>query len=533
MLTATRLSVVTAVLATALGVSVGVVVGLVPTVAPQRLGRVINSVIGVSLAFPALLLAIVVSIVVGVGTLGVTLAIGLAMAPSYARLTQTLAASVSGRDFVAAARILGVNRLRILTRHVLPNVRDPLIVNASIGAGTALVSATGLSFLGLGVQAPDYDWGRMLNESLDAIYVNAAPSLGLAAAIVFTGVTFALTGELLARVFGLHRSSRHRRRKARSSPAPAPALQVAEDPVLRVRDLRVDAPRGGGWATPVRGASFDVGRGEIVGIVGESGSGKSLTCMAVASLLEEPLHVSASSLQFDDKEFVVNGQVPGRSRSKQLARKLGTRLAFVFQDPSTSLNPSLHVGAQVAEIGVLHGGLSRRRARQRAVDRLAAVRISEPERRASQYPHEFSGGMRQRAMIAMGLMGEPALVIADEPTTALDVTVQREVLGLLREVNREHGTAIVLVSHDISLVASFCSRVLVMYRGAIVESLSTQDLTGGRASHPYTQALMAAVPHMDAVPGTEFATISEEAEFPLEAAGEQFGMSTNTRKTDQ
>ncbi|MEO3863002.1 ATP-binding cassette domain-containing protein [Acrocarpospora sp. B8E8] len=412
-LTATRLSIVTAVLAAALGVSVGVVIGLLPTIAPRWLGRLTNSAIGVALAFPALLLAIVVSITLGVGATSATLAIGLAMAPSYARLTQTLGASVTGRDFVAAARVLGVSRPRILVRHVLPNVRDPLIVNASISAGTALVAATGLSFLGLGVQAPDYDWGRMLNESVGAIYVNPAPSLGLGAAIVFAGVTFALVGEVLARAFGLHRPSGRRRRQAPSSTAASPVLQVADNPVLRVRGLRVDAPRGDGWATPVRGVSFDIGRGEIVGIVGESGSGKSLTCMAVASLLEEPLHVTASSVQFEDTELVVRGKVPGGPRANSLAHQLGTRLAFVFQDPSTSLNPALHVGTQVAEVGLLHGGLSRREARQRAVDRLAAVRLSDPARRARQYPHEFSGGMRQRATIALGLMGEPALVIAD------------------------------------------------------------------------------------------------------------------------
>ncbi|EXU66143.1 peptide ABC transporter ATPase [Streptomyces sp. PRh5] len=521
-LTATRLSIVTAVLAAALGVSVGVVIGLLPTIAPRRLGRLINSALGVALAFPALLLAIVVSITLGVGSVSVTLAIGLAMAPSFARLAQTLGASVTGRDFVAAARILGVSRPRILVRHVLPNVRDPLIVNASIGAGTALVAATGLSFLGLGVQAPEYDWGRMLNESVGSIYVNPAPALGLGAAIVLAGVMFALVGEVLARAFGLHRpSGRRRRRQTTHSAAASPVLHVADTPVLSVRDLRVEAPQERGWATPVRGVSFDIGRGEIVGIVGESGSGKSLTCMAVASLLEEPLHVAASSIRFEETELVVEGKLPGGQRSKALAHQLGSRLAFVFQDPSTSLNPALHVGTQVAEVGVLHGGLKRREAFHRAVDRLAAVRLSDPARRARQYPHELSGGMRQRAMIAMGLMVEPALVIADEPTTALDVTVQREVLALLRKVNREHRTAVMFVSHDISLVSSFCTRVLVMYRGAIVESLSTEDLAAGRAEHPYTRALVAAVPHMDAVPGTEFATITEDTEFPLDAVEEE------------
>ena len=519
LLSATRISVVTAVLATAIGVTLGVLLGLLPTVAPNWVARVVNSILGVALAFPSLLLAIVVSIIVGVGVVSVTLAIGLAMAPAYARLAQTLGASAAGRDYVDAARVLGVSRFRILTRHVLPNVRDPLIVNASIGAGTALVASTGLSFLGLGVQAPDYDWGRMLNESLDGIFVNAAPTLGLSAAIVFAGVTFALVGETLARAFGLNRSPRRQRRRRGASNNEVAPLHVVDDPVLRVRDLQVRVPRGDGWADPVRGVSFDVGRGEIVGVVGESGSGKSLTCMAVAALLEEPIEVAASTVQFEGTELAVGGRVSSRISSAGVAHQLGARMAFVFQDPATSLNPALHVGTQVAEVGLLHGGLDRKSAHRRAVDRLDAVRIPDASQRAQAYPHEFSGGMRQRAMIAMGLMGEPALLIADEPTTALDVTVQREVMSLLAEVNEVKGTALLFVSHDIALVSSFCTRVLVMYRGAIVEDLTAADLAAGRARHPYTRALVEAIPHLEAEPGAAFATIAEDAEFPTEPVG--------------
>jgi ABC-type dipeptide/oligopeptide/nickel transport system ATPase component/ABC-type dipeptide/oligopeptide/nickel transport system permease subunit len=519
LLSATRISVVTALLATVIGVTLGVILGLLPTVAPNWVARAVNGGLGVALAFPSLLLAIVVSIVVGVGVVSVTLAIGLAMAPAYARLAQTLGASAAGRDYVDAARVLGVSRFRILTRHVLPNVRDPLIVNASIGAGTALVASTGLSFLGLGVQAPDYDWGRMLNESLDGIFVNAAPTLGLSAAIVFAGVTFALVGETLARAFGLNRSPRRQRRRRGASTDEVAPLHVVENPVLRVRDLRIRVPRGDGWAEPVRGVSFDVGRGEIVGVVGESGSGKSLTCMAVAALLEEPIEVVASTVQFEGTELAGGGRVSSRLSSAGVAHQLGARMAFVFQDPATSLNPALHVGTQVAEVGLLHGGLNRTAAHRRAVDRLDAVRIPDASQRAQAYPHEFSGGMRQRAMIAMGLMGEPALLIADEPTTALDVTVQREVMSLLAEVNEVKGTALLFVSHDIALVSSFCTRVLVMYRGTIVEDLTAADLAAGRARHPYTRALVEAIPHLEAEPGTAFATIAEDAEFPTEPVG--------------
>ena len=213
---------------------------------------------------------------------------------------------------------------------------------------------------------------------------------------------------------------------------------------------------------PVRGVSFSVRAGEAIGVVGESGSGKSLTALAVSRLIEAPGVVTADRLEFD-----------GRPVDKAPDRDLGTSLAMVFQDPMTSFNPARRVGRQLAEVSEQHHGLSRRAAFARAVDRLAAVRVPAAARRARQYPHEFSGGMRQRAMIGMGLMGEPKLVIADEPTTALDVTVQRQVLRLLARTREAEGAAILLISHDIAVVSQTCERMLVMYAGRVVEDLPT------------------------------------------------------------
>jgi peptide/nickel transport system permease protein len=521
-MSATQLSVLMAIFATAIGVTLGVLVGFLPSVLPRRAAAFVVSGTGIALAFPALLLTIVLSIVVGTGATGAVLAIGLAMIPFFARLTQTMSASVRGRDYVSAARVLGVSPLRILGRHILPNVREALIVNASIAAGSALISFAGLSFLGLGVQPPDVDWGRMLNEGLSKIYVNPATALAPAVAIIVAGVVFTLLGETLARGYGIDAIT-NRKPKGAPPAAAAPALEqpVAAEgrkSVLSVQDLRISAPAGKEWAQPVKGVSFEIGEGEIVGLVGESGSGKSLTCLAVAGLLEDPLVVAAESVSFDGTELTRSGRVPSKLRSKTLARQLGTRMAMIFQDPSTSLNPALRIGSQVAEIGTLHEGLGRGEASKRAIDRLRAVMIRDPERRAKQYPHEFSGGMRQRTMIAMGLMGTPALIIADEPTTALDVTVQREVLGLLREVNREEGAAVLLISHDIAVITGLCTRVLVMYRGELVEQVSVTDLVEGRASHPYTRALLAAVPDFDNTPGTPFVTIPEGSDFTSGAA---------------
>jgi peptide/nickel transport system permease protein len=239
----------------------------------------------------------------------------------------------------------------------------------------------------------------------------------------------------------------------------------------------------------VRSISFTVRRGEAVGIVGESGSGKSLTALAVGRLVGDVGRVDASRLELLGHDLRAED-------SKVQRRLLGTSLAMVFQDPTTSFNPTRRMGGQLAEGARHHQGLDRRTAMARAVDRMGAVRIDNPERRAHQYPHEFSGGMRQRAMIGMGLMGTPALIIADEPTTALDVTVQQQVLDLLAAIRSTDDVALVLISHDVTVVEQVCDRVLVMYAGRIVEDLPAADLSTG-ARHPYTRALLAAVPDME------------------------------------
>jgi oligopeptide/dipeptide ABC transporter ATP-binding protein len=475
-LVATGLSVKLALLATAIGVVTGLLLGAAPVVLGARVGRLVTAVVNIAVAFPGLLLALFFAVIFGVGATGALLAIGFAIAPGFARLTQTLVAKVSGLDFVAAARIAGVGRIRLLVRHILPNVAEPLVVNATIAAGSALLGFAGLSFLGLGVQSPSYDWGRLLGEGLQGIYIHPAAALGPGAAVVLAGLAFHLFGEATAKTFGVRTPVvKLRRREHRP-------VVANDQAVLAVEDLQVSFP----GVTPVRGVSFAVQQGEAVGIVGESGSGKSLTALAVAQLIEHPGEVQAKRLTFQGNDLL-NGQ-----RHKQL---LGTSLAMVFQDPMTSFNPAMRVGRQLAEVAEQHQNMNRDKAWQRAVDRLRAVRIPAPGKRAKQYPHEFSGGMRQRAMIGMGLMGKPALIIADEPTTALDVTVQRQVLQLLAEVREADNVAILLISHDITVVAQVCDRVLVMYAGRVVEDLPADELHT-HARHPYTRALLAAVPDM-------------------------------------
>jgi oligopeptide/dipeptide ABC transporter ATP-binding protein len=490
-LVATRQSIALALLASAIAVVTGLLIGTAPAVLGRRSGRLATAIVNVAVAFPGLLLALFFAVIFGVGAKGAVLAIGFAGAPAFARLTQTLVAGVAARDFVAAARIAGAGRVRLLVRHILPNIAEPLVVNATIGAGGALLAFAGLSFLGLGVQPPAYDWGRLMGESLNSIYVHPAAALAPGVAVVISGLAFNLFGEAVAKQLGVAIDvTRFRRRTDDSAQPEGPTSQyVVEDVVLSVRDLRVTFPGPDGPITPVRGVSFTIGHGEAVGVVGESGSGKSLTALAVAQLIEPPGQVSAEQLDFLREPLL---DTPDADRRKLL----GTSFAMVFQDPMTSFNPTKRIGAQLAEGAREHQGLTRRQAMTRAIDRLRAVRVPAAERRAGQYPHEFSGGMRQRAMIGMGLMGEPALIVADEPTTALDVTVQRQVLRLLESIRTEGEVALLLISHDITVIGQVCDRVLVMYAGRIVEDLPATALATG-ARHPYTRALLAAVPDLD------------------------------------
>ncbi len=255
--------------------------------------------------------------------------------------------------------------------------------------------------------------------------------------------------------------------------------------VLDIRDLSVMA---GGDTTLVQGLSFSLARGETLAIAGESGSGKSITSLAIMGLLPPNVRITAGQVQFGGSDLVTLPEAKMRALR-------GDRISMIFQDPMSSLNPVMSVGAQLTEAIRAHAPVSRSDARKRALDALTAVRLSQPERRLDQYPHELSGGMRQRLMIAMALALRPEVLIADEPTTALDVTVQREVLDLLRDLQRDLGTAIILITHDMGVVAEMADRVIVMQGGRMVEQARTADLFA-RPREQYTRDLLAAVPRL-------------------------------------
>lgn len=268
-------------------------------------------------------------------------------------------------------------------------------------------------------------------------------------------------------------------------------------PVLEIEKLSVFV----GQSQLVFDVSFSVEAGEIVGIVGESGSGKTLTSLAVSRLLPRGLTSQADTLRFHDVDLA--GKL-----SKEDSRRLGAELGMVFQDPMGSLDPAMRIGAQMSEVLRVHSGLSRKDALRRSEAALAEVNITDPDRRLRQYPHELSGGMRQRVMIAMGMLTEVRLLVADEPTTALDVTVQAQVMSLIKSMNERLGTAVLLISHNIALLSEICDRILVMYRGHLVESLATGALQTS-ATHPYTRVLIGAIPDLRTDRDRELLTVGD------------------------
>lgn len=263
-----------------------------------------------------------------------------------------------------------------------------------------------------------------------------------------------------------------------------------ESPLLKIEDLTFSFRTYGGVVKAVRGVSFEVNAGETVGIVGESGCGKSVTAQCILKLNPEPPgFFEKGSIQYHGEEIITKSD-------KEMRKIRGMEIGFIFQDPMTSLNPTMRIGKQIEEVFASHPEISKKERKKRAIEILKMVGINDVERRYMQYPHELSGGMKQRVMIARALVGNPSIVIADEPTTSLDVTIEAQILDLLKKLQKELGTAIIFITHDLGVIAKLCDRVVVMYGGKIVESGMVRDIFY-QTGHPYTNGLLNSVPRLD------------------------------------
>ncbi|GAA2971738.1 dipeptide/oligopeptide/nickel ABC transporter permease/ATP-binding protein [Streptomyces enissocaesilis] len=477
-----------ALLALAIALALGVPSGLFAGYCGGWFDSVANWTVNLVMALPAMVVLLASRAILGPNVWVLMIVLGVLVAPSFFRLVRGIVANVRGELYVDAAKVSGLSDARIVARHVLTVVRGPIIIQVALVSGIAIALQAGLEFLGVG-SGSTATWGAMLNEAFQNI--QRVPML-----ILWPGLALGLTNCALVLMAGAVRDALEeqapRPRSARRYPAPAAGVeetartQTPRAALLSVRGLAVAyAQPDGTDKEVVHGVDLDVHPGEIVGLVGESGSGKSQTAFSILGILPQGGRVTRGSI-------TVNGQEAAGMSERDHRALRGRTAGYVPQEPMSNLDPAFTIGSQLMEPIRHHLGLSRKEAAARALELLRLVEIPDPERTLRLYPHEISGGMAQRVLIAGAMSCDPELLIADEPTTALDVRVQAEVLDLLRRLQKERGLGVLLVTHNLGVVADVCDRVAVMNSGRIVESGTTEQVLG-QPEDPYTRTLLAAV----------------------------------------
>jgi len=494
-----------ALLATAVAAVIGITAGLVAGYYGKWFESASSWITTMLMALPGIVVLLAARAVLGPSLWIIMVIFGILLAPAFYRLVVAAVSGVRHELFVDAARVSGVSDARIIGRHILTVVRAPVIIQASIVAGIAIAIQAGLDFLGLG-DSTIPTWGNMLNDGFTNMYRD--PQLVLWPAIAIAVTCIALTLFANALRDELEHSSRPRRRRAAAAGAAQadPALpdsgtivhdeQVspAQSSLLRVQGLAVGYAQADGSVTRVvNDVSLDIRHGEVHGLIGESGSGKTQTAWSVLRLLPPGGEILAGSILLDGEDLT-------RASNTTMREVRGGRIAYIPQEPMSNLDPSFTVGSQLTEPMRVKLGLSKGEAKAKALKLLARVHIPDPERTFASYPHELSGGMAQRVLIAGAVSCDPSLVIADEPTTALDVTVQAEILDLLRELQQELGMAVLIVTHNFGVVADLCDRVSVMQNGRIVETGPARSIFAG-PRHSYTQSLFDAILEEDQARG--------------------------------
>ncbi|MEO3413324.1 dipeptide/oligopeptide/nickel ABC transporter permease/ATP-binding protein [Roseovarius sp. CAU 1744] len=486
----TRLSLAVGVAAALIAATIGSAIGIIAGYFGGRIDNVIMRGVDMLMAFPYILLALAIVAALGPGLLNALIAVAAVNVPFFARNIRGITVGLAGREFIDAARLAGMGHTRIILTELLPNVLPVIIIAMSTTVGWMILETAGLSFLGLGSQPPQADLGSMLGEARSALISHPHTSVVPGIMIFLIVMSINLLGD------GVRDALDPRLRSgALSRPLPTTLVDrkgdipAATDDLLAIQNLETQFHVGKRIYRAVGGVSLAVKPGECLGVIGESGSGKSVTALSVMGLVASPPGViTGGAVQFQGEDLI-------GARYETLRRKRGDRVAYIFQDPLSTLHPLYRIGRQLAEAIQSHHRVSNAEAHARAVQLLKDVRIPNAESRVDNFPHEMSGGMRQRVGIAMALANEPDVIIADEPTTALDVTVQAQILSLLDDLRRDRGLAIIFITHDFGVVAQLCDRVAVMYAGRIVEEGPTQAVLDAPA-HPYTKRLIACVPEL-------------------------------------
>lgn len=499
----TRLSLMVGFAAALIAALLGSTVGIVAGYFGGRTDNIIMRAVDMLMAFPYILLALAIVAALGPGLVNALIAVAAVNIPFFARNIRGVTVSLARREFIDAAKLAGMGHLRIIVFELLPNVAPVIVIAMSTTVGWMILETAGLSFLGLGSQPPQADLGSMLGEARSALitspHTSAVP--GLMIFVIVMSINLLGDGVRDALDPRLRSGALTRPRAVTQIDRQQPAPEADGASLLALQDLSTEFRVAKRTYKAVRHVNLHVAPGECLGVIGESGSGKSVTALSIMGLVASPPGViTGGAVRFEGQDLI------GASYETLRAMR-GDKVAYIFQDPLSTLHPLYRVGDQLCEAIRSHHKVTAREARTRALELLAAVRIPNPESRIDNYPHEMSGGMRQRVSIAMALANDPEVIIADEPTTALDVTVQAQILSLLNDLRRERQLAIIFITHDFGVVAQLCDRVAVMYAGQIVEEGPSQAILD-RPAHPYAKRLMACVPdlgqgrrELEAIPG--------------------------------
>lgn len=420
-------------------------------------------------SFPSILLALVIVSILNKGTLNICIALGLVFIPSFARIMRSEFIAERELDYVLSAKIMGAGDLRIMFIHILPNTVPTLLSSMLVGLNNAVLAEAGLSYLGLGVQPPDPSLGRMLSEA--QVYIFGAPWYVISVSAVMIVAILAITliseniGVSAVNFKAVQKKAKERREKLLAETKAETACTREDNCVLDIRNLHVGFINESGIREVLCGVNISLEAGEILGIVGESGSGKSMTAMSVMGIAPDTSVVTEGDILYRGESLIDKSE-------SDMCNIRGRKIAMIFQEPMTSLNPVQTIGDQLDEVLDLHAAhLSAGQQRERVLEAMADTGLEDPQKLYNMYPHELSGGMRQRVMIAMAVIAEADIILADEPTTALDADIANVILDIFKKINAKYGTSIVLISHDLEVIAHICERAVVMKDGVIVEEL--------------------------------------------------------------
>ena len=487
----TRLSIAVGLCAAIIAAFIGSAIGVIAGFYGGHTDNIIMRGVDMLMAFPYILLALAIVAALGPGLMNALIAVAIVNIPFFARNIRGVTLGIVHREFVDAARLSGMSNAKIIINEILPNVFPVIVVAMSTTVGWMILETAGLSFLGLGSQPPQADLGSMLGEARAAIITSPHTSVVPGVMILIIVMAINLVGDGIRDVLDP-------RLKSGALSTPRSTTEVAKNKsdaglktqtLLSINGLKTEFRIGNRILKAVNDVSLTVDKGQCVGIIGESGSGKSVTALSIMRLVSSPPGIiTDGSIDFKGDDLL-------KLSSEDLRDFRGKKVSYVFQDPLSTLHPLYTVGQQLSEAIQSHNHVGKLEKHKKALELLQAVRISNPEKRLNSYPHELSGGMRQRIGIAMALANDPDIIIADEPTTALDVTVQAQILKLFQDLRREKGLALVFITHDFGVISQICDKVAVMYAGKIVETGPAAEILKSPA-HPYTARLKSCVPEL-------------------------------------